>query len=402
MKLLRTAWDGMRFLGSNKLRAFFMMAGTMVGITALTVIMAIGKGTEERIAQRIQNFGPNAIMLISGGGRDMPPPDLSVTTLKLPDAEAIRQEIAGVRLVTTTAMKRQVTMQYQGSETMAMVWAVDAEWHEAWSWDVVEGEPLTAEDMASLAKVCLLGNTVRKELFGSASPTGEYIQVGDLRCLVKGVLATRGASPMGDDFDNRIVMPLTTGMRRLMNQDHVNQIRLVLTDPGNMSAVVSSLRSLMRQRHHITPPEEDDFRVVSPLAIADLARGSSRTLSILLMALAALSLVVGGVILMNILLISVDDRKREIGLRRAIGARRRDILVQFLAEALAVTLLGMVLGTLLGLAIILVLGRFTPLPVVISWESVLLAVVFALLVGTFFGVQPARKAAGLKPVEALR
>jgi putative ABC transport system permease protein len=402
MKLLRIAWDGLLYLASNKLRAFFMMAGTMVGITALTVIMAIGKGTEAKIAQRIQNFGPDAIMLISGGGRDMPPPDLSVTSMKLQDAEALRRDMVGVKLVTSQAMKRQVPMKYQGAETMAMVWAVEALWHDAWNWHPEEGEGLTDDDVASLARVCLLGNTVRQSLFGNAPAVGEFIQMGNVRFQVKGVLQTRGASPMGDDFDNRVIVPITTGMRRLMNQDHINMIRLLVHDPAQMPTVVDQIRSIMRQRHHITPPQEDDFRVVSPLAIAALARGSSRTLSVLLMILAGLSLLVGGVILMNILLISVDERKREIGLRRALGARRRDVLAQFLAESLVVTLLGMVLGSLLGLAITLVLARFTPLPARMSWESLGIAVGFALLVGLFFGVQPARKAAALKPVDALR
>jgi putative ABC transport system permease protein len=231
---------------------------------------------------------------------------------------------------------------------------------------------------------------------------GEHIYINNVRMTVKGVLERRGVSPMGGDFDNRVVLPFTTAMRRVMNIDHVGAIRIIVKDPSRLHDRTEAIRTLIHERHHITPPEEDDFRLVTPLVIADLARGTSRTLSLLLMALAALSLIVGGVVLMNILLISVSERRREIGLRRAVGATRRDIQAQFLTESLAVTIVGMLAGCVLGVGVCLALGRFTPMPVALSWEPVALGLAFALLVGTFFGVQPARKAAGFNPVEALR
>jgi len=187
-----------------------------------------------------------------------------------------------------------------------------------------------------------------------------------------------------------------------MNIDHVGAIRIITSDISLMPKQTEDIRALIHERHHITPPQEDDFRIISPTIIAELARGTSRTLSILLIALAGLSLVVGGVVLMNILLISVGERTREIGLRRAVGATRKDILRQFLTESLAVTFLGMALGCGLGAGISVLLARVTTIPVLLSWEPFALAITFALLVGTFFGVQPARKAAALNPVEALR
>jgi putative ABC transport system permease protein len=207
---------------------------------------------------------------------------------------------------------------------------------------------------------------------------------------------------MGGDFDNRVVIPITTAMRRVMNVDHLGAIRVVSAEPERLEAQGRAIAALLRGRHHISEAEEDDFRIMTAERLAGFARGSSRTLSLLLTALAGLSLLIGGVVLMNILLISVSERTKEIGLRRALGARRRDIFVQFLAESLAVTLGGMVVGVGLGLGIAEALARFTPMPVAVSWEPFALSLGAALVVGTLFGVQPARRAAKLSPVEALR
>jgi putative ABC transport system permease protein len=402
MKIIRIAAEGVGALTSHKLRTFFMMAGTVVGIAALTVIMAAGKGTERKVMKRIEGFGPRAIMLIAGGGKDLPPPDMTVTTLKLEDAEAIRRELDGIETVSPMAWSFQMGVHREGKQYQAVVWGVEPNWHDAWSWYARTGEGIVSGDVATLARTCVIGETIRRELFGDADPIGEHVYINNVRLAVKGVLERRGASAMGGDSDNRVVLPITTAMRRVMNIDHVGAIRIIVKDPSRLHDRTEAIRAFLHERHHITPPEEDDFRLITPLVIAELARGTSRTLSLLLMALAALSLAVGGVVLMNILLISVSERKREIGLRRAVGATRRDILAQFLTESLAVTFAGMLAGCVLGVGVCLVLGRFTPMPVALSWEPVALGLAFALLVGTLFGVQPARKAARLNPVEALR
>jgi putative ABC transport system permease protein len=402
MKLPRIAAEGTRALAANKLRTFFMMAGTVVGIAALTIIMAIGRGTERKVMKRVQNFGPRAIMLIAGGGKDLPPPDLTVTTLTLEDAEAVRNQIPGIEVVSPAAMKRQASIKAGTAQTQATVFAIEPNWHEAWDWYAARGEEITDQDTALMARVCVLGTTLARDLFGDQDPVGEDVQIGTVRFRVTGVLESRGVSPMGTDFDNRALIPLTTGLRRLFNQDHVTYIRIKVRNAAALEEVGEQVRQLIHQRHHINPPQEDDFRIVTAAVIAELARGTSRTLSILLIALAGLSLLVGGVVLMNILLISVAERTKEIGLRRAVGATRGDIFAQFLTESLAVSLVGMVLGSLLGWGACLILPRVTAMPVAVSWEPFALALAFALLVGTFFGVQPARGAARLHPVEALR
>lgn len=403
MRVLRIAGEGINSLAANKLRTFFMMAGTIVGIAALTVIMAIGKGTEKKVMKRVEVFGPRAMMLIAGGGRALPPPDTSVTTLTLEDAQAIRDEIPGLALVTPQAWQFDVSLKHENNQIQAVVWGVEPQWHEAWEWYAAEGEGISDEDVATLNRTCVIGTAVKRDLFGNTDPIGKSLYINKVGLTVKGVLEHRGTTGGdGGEFDNRVIIPITTAMRRVMNVDHVGAIRIVTQDASLMEQQARQIEDLIRRRHHITPDVEDDFRIITPAIIARMVRGTSRTLSLLLMALAGLSLLVGGVVLMNILLISVAERTKEIGLRRAVGATRGDIFAQFLTESLSVTFLGMLLGSALGGAASLALGRLTPMPAVISWEPFALALVFALLVGTFFGVQPARRAAHLHPVEALR
>ncbi|MFH1221307.1 MAG: ABC transporter permease [Candidatus Eisenbacteria bacterium] len=402
MRILRIVREGMQALGANKLRTFFMMAGTIVGIAALTVIMAMGKGTEKKVMERVNNFGIRAIMVTAGGGKGFSPPQEGITTLQVNDAEAIAAQISGIEIVAPFAVKRGMSVKGGANQIQTTVMAVGPEWHDAWEWYAAEGDPITAEDTAAMARVCVLGTLVAKDLFGEQNPISEYIQVANVRFMVKGILQARGVSPMGDEFDRRLIIPLTTGLRRLFNQDHITNIRVKVKDSDKIESIATEINQLLHERHHITPPEEDDFAIFSATDIAKMARGIAGTLSILLIALAGLSLIVGGIVLMNILLISVSERVKEIGLRRALGATQSDIFQQFLSESLAITLLGMLLGCALGWGASTLVGMFAKAPVVISWEPFALAVVFSLMVGLFFGIQPARRAARLKPIEALR
>ena len=402
MRVYRIAKEGAESLLAHKLRAFFMMAGTIVGIAALVVIMAVGKGAEKNVMKRVNGFGTRAIMITAGGGKGFSPPQEGVTTLTLEDADAIRNQIAGIEVTAPFALKRGVPCKSEDAQVQTSVMAIEPEWHIAWDWYAKDGEGISAEDVATLARVCLLGTTLKRELFGDQDAIGQYVQINNNRFQVKGILQTRGTSPIGGDFDDRAAIPLTTGLRRLYNQDYITNIRVKVTDAAQIVRISREIRALLHERHHITPPAEDDFAIMSAAEVAKTARGISGTLTTLLSVLAALSLIVGGVVLMNILLISVGERKREIGLRRAFGAARKDILAQFLTESLIVTLSGMVAGSIVGWTIGFVLSHSTKLPIVISWEPFALAVGFACVVGIFFGVQPARRAANLHPVDALR
>lgn len=402
MRSSRIIKEGVQSLGANKLRTFFMMAGTIVGIAALTVIMAMGKGTEQSVMKKVNSFGIKAIMVTAGGGKGFSPPQEGITTLRLEDLEAVRNQVQGIELLSPGVIKRGSSIKVGTAQTQATVFAVEPDWYDAWEWQVASGDPINAEDMTTMARTCNLGTTLSRTLFGGADPIGEYIQIGATRFLVKGLLESRGTSPSGGDMDNRVLIPLTTGMRRLLNVDYLSTIRVVVKDTKDLVAIGDEIRKILHERHHITPPQEDDFAIVTAADIAKAARGISGTLSILLIALAGLSLIVGGIVLMNILLISVSERVKEIGLRRALGATQSDIFMQFLAESLAITLLGMLFGCLVGWGASLLIGIFAKAPVIVSWEPFALAVVFSLMVGLFFGIQPARRAARLKPVEALQ
>jgi putative ABC transport system permease protein len=379
-----------------------MMAGTIVGIAALVVIMAVGKATSNRVMERVNNFGPRAIMLIPGGGRDLPPPDPTVKTLMPADAESVREQVRGLAMVSPMTRQMAVTIRYEDKQFQAGVFGVESNWHAAWNWEPSEGVGVSAQDVATMNRICVIGETVRRELFGDVDPLEQRLYVGKISFTVKGVLEERGVSPGGGDMDARIIMPITTAMRRVFNVEHLSMIRIVTEDPTLMPEQAHAIRTVMREQHHIRRPEEDDFRIVTPISIAEMVRGISGTLSALLTALAGLSLVVGGIVLMNILLISVTERRREIGLRRAVGAKQKDILLQFLTESLSVSLMGMIIGGLIGLGVTLLLVRTTSLAASLGWESFLLGAAFALLVGLLFGVHPARRAAGLHPVDALR
>jgi putative ABC transport system permease protein len=324
--------------------------------------------------------------------------------LRLEDAQTIRDGIDGLQIVTPQAWRFDMDLKHGTNQIQAVVWGIEPDWHDAWNWYATEGDDITSDDVATMARVCVIGTSVKRDLFGGTDPVGQTLYVNKVALTVKGVLQYKGTGGMGGvaDFDNRIVVPITTAMRRIMNVDYVGAVRIVSKDADLIPKQVDDIRRLMHERHHIVPPQEDDFRIVTPTILAEIVRGTSRTLSLLLGSLAGLSLLVGGVVLMNILLISVAERTKEIALRRAVGATQRDVFLQFLTESLVVTFAGMLLGAGLGWAISFVLPRVSPMPVVVSWEPFALAAVFALLVGTFFGVQPARRAARLNPVESLR
>jgi putative ABC transport system permease protein len=402
MRLSRIAGEGVRALAAHKLRTFFMMVGTIVGIAALTVILAIGKGTQREVMKSVNAFGARLIKINAGGGKGYTKPQPGVVTLKLEDADAIRSAITGWDIVTCVAQKGAVPAKAGDRQCETAVFAVDSDWHEAMEWPAKEGEEIAPEDLATMAHVCVLGTRLAKTLFGEDNPVGSDIQIGNVRFRVKGVLIHHDASPGGEDENHRVVIPLTTGLRRLYNQNHLTYIRVRMKNADDVPATAEQIRRLLHERHHVTPPETDDFSIVTAKEVADAARGISGTLTALLAALAGLGLLVGGVVMMNILLISVTERTREIGLRRALGATRQAIFVQFLTESLSVTVIGAVFGGALGWGVSVLLPRFVKVITVISWEPFALAVVFALGVGLIFGVQPARRAARLHPVEALR
>lgn len=389
-------------LTKYKSRSFLMMLGIVVGITTLTVIVSIGKGMQKKVMRGMHSFGPNAVMVTAGGGKMFGPPDEKVTSLTLEDLAAIKESVKGIKHAAPFTMNVEQTIVYGNKNTSAAVAGVTAEWADAWQWYPAKGDFISEEDSASLGRNCLVGQTVVNDLFGGENPIGETIRINNSNFKVIGVLSKRGTAPMGMDMDQRVLIPLSTAMKKMYNVTHIGMIRLYIDDPSRLDEVTKDVASILSERHHIKPPEEDDFRITNTMATARASSGVSKTLTTFLGLLSMISLGVGGIVIANIMFISVNERKREIGIRRAFGATRKDIMGQFLGEALLVTMAGGITGTLLGICITAGLASFRKMPAVISWEPVAIAVVCSSLAGVAAGIQPARKAARLDPVEAIR
>jgi putative ABC transport system permease protein len=392
----------MTALGRNPMRSFLVMLGVVVGIAALTVVVSMAKATNRKVMKRVNNFGPTAIMLFAGGGKNVPGVDPSVATLTLDDVKAIESQIKNIRMTCPMVMRMRVPAIYGDQSTEVTLQSGPPNWQEAWDWYVADGEFFSEREYSSMARVAVIGQTVARTLFSGANPVGETIRIRNINFQVKGVLPSKGIAPAGGDMDDRIVIPLTTAMRRVFNVTTISNARFRVNAPGEVQRAATEIRALLRERHHIHPPDLDDFRVITPDVIAGLSEMIAGTLNKILIAVTTLSLVVGGIVLMNLMLLSVTERRHEIGLRRALGGKRRDILLQFLFESIALTSAGGLAGLVVGIGAAFVVGRATTNATALSWEPLAIAVVLSLLVGLVFGLVPARRASRMPPVQALR
>jgi putative ABC transport system permease protein len=404
-RILRLTRQAAGALWSQKGKAFLMMVGTAVGIMLLTAVVGLSQGVEKRISEITNTFGPRSIMISAGGGHfsGMGGRGASSSTLKLEDAQAIRERVADRAVISAGLHGDDIPVKAGDQTSQTDVVAMDPNFPQAFDWYVASGEPLTEDDERGMARVCVIGATVAKNLFLDQDPVGQRLFVNKVQFTVKGVLNPRGTTSMGFDLDDRMWIPLSTGMRRLFHQNNIREVRLNVREPKDVSAVGEEVTALLRKRHRIQANEDDDFRLRTPDFIANRVRSMSRTTELVGAALAAVALIVGGVVLMNILLLSLSERVPEIGLKRALGAGRRDIFTEFLVESILVSLFGMALGVLLGLVPVIFIPKLFPqMPMVVTWQTFAYAALFSSCVGLVFGVQPARRAARLDPVEALR
>ena len=404
MKQAKTIKLALRTIGMNKMRAFLMMLGVIIGITTLTVIVSVGKGASAKVMKSVQNFGANAVVVFAGGGKITGPPDEKVNTLTMEDAQAIMQEVKGIRSMDTALIRVSRTVKYEENNTNTVIYGGTVNYGDAWDWSTESGDYFTEEDMASMARVAVVGKTVVNELYGSTDPIGTNIKIENVNFKVIGVLAPRGTSPMGMDMDSRIVIPYTTASRRVFNTPYVSLIRMAAVDPNQVEKMESDVAALLKERHHIQAGFPEDYRVRGASSISKMAKGMMGTLNLFLGLVSLISLVVGGIVVMNIMLISVGERVKEIGLRRAVGARKKDIRNQFLIESSLITLMGGIIGVIAGLVVAVLLPILSKgkMPAMPSWEPFVLGFIFSVLVGILAGIHPAKKAAEMDPVIALK
>ena len=405
MKIISTVRVSLKGLTANKLRTFFMMLGVLIGITALTIIVSVGQGAKVQVMQKMENLSAfGAVMVIPGGGmtRGLGSVDTVPATLTAEDAQAIQDEVPNVQDIALVQSKQGMSIKAGGQSTTTMVWGVTPNYPTIRPTPVARGGFFGVEEQSSAGRVAVLGQDTAAALFGDVDPLEQTIRIESVPFKVIGLQKRMGASPGGGNLDDRILIPQATAARRLFNLTNMTQLVVQINGREHVRGAAEQVKQLLHERHHIATGMPDDFSVRIAEQMLGILTGSSQTLTMFLSIVAALSLLVGGFIVMNIMLISVSERTKEIGLRRAVGARRRDILIQFILEAGAVTASGGLIGVLLGVGGTLLASRLMGWPAAISWPAIVGAVLFAGVVGLLFGVQPARKAAALHPVEALR
>jgi len=388
-------------LSSHRLRTFFMMIAIVIGIASLTAVICIGQGTKEEIMGRVGKHGNDMIMVRPGGTKQVGPGerDRAIVSLAPEDADQIEERISNIRRISTVQNQRKWDVSYQDKTVNQRIFGVEPAWAEIRRSDGLHlGRPLSEDDLQRASRVGILGWTTWKELFGDEDPVGATIRIGDNPFEVIGVFPELGAAAVKDDWDFRVVVPVSTSTKRLFRRTYLEQIVIQVQDTSKLHETAEEVRAILRELHGIAPGGADDFYVREPEHIAEAALKTSKSLDNLLYAISGIALLIGGIVIMNIMLLSVSERTREIGLRRALGARRCDILGQFLTEALVVTLVGGVVGVACGLAASVLLAE----QVKITGISLAVSIVSCSVVALLFGLYPARKAAAVDPVVAMR
>ena len=408
MNVWASARIAVRALRVNLLRSALTMLGIVIGVGAVITMVAVGTGAQARVAEQIQSLGSNMIIVLSGsitaGGVRMG--SGSQLTITEDDAWAIQREVRTVAAAAPTS-RGGAQIVYGNLNWATSVQGVTGEFFMAREWDVTDGRLFSQDEVEGAAKVALIGQTVVGNLFGDGDPLGQVIRIKNVPFGVIGVLERKGQTTFGQDQDDTVLIPLSTAKKKVLGSSQANaravgSIAVKVREARAMQDAEQEIRSLLRQRHRLQAFQDDDFWIRNLTEVLQSQEASSRVLTWLLAAIASVSLLVGGIGIMNIMLVSVTERTREIGLRMAVGARGRDILVQFLVEAVTLSLIGGVIGIALGLGGSYAIAYFAQWRTLVSPEAVALAFVFSAAVGVFFGFYPARQASRLNPIDALR
>jgi putative ABC transport system permease protein len=400
---LMTLRIALKALARNKLRAFLTMLGIIIGVGAVIAMVAIGEGAKSTIRAQIASLGTNVLIIMPGTSNQggVRAGFGSVNTLVDGDARAMIREVRAVAYV-SPVLRRPEQLVAGNLNWGTLVQGVAPEFQQIREWQIAEGRFLHDGDMESAAKVVVLGETVARNLFGNDEPLDALIRIRNIPFRVVGVLAPKGQTGQGTDQDDTVMIPYTTMQKRLMRITWLQSIVVKAVNAERVQEAQEQITSLLRQRHRIGPEREDDFNVRNLSDITEAATTSARVMAVLLGSVAGISLLVGGIGIMNIMLVSVTERTREIGIRMAVGARSRDIMLQFLVEAVVMAATGGIIGILLGIGSSEVLTQWAQWPTLIDPAIVAIAFFFSGAVGVFFGFYPAKKAATLDPIEALR
>ena len=392
----------LKALWRNKIRAMLTALGVIIGVASVIAMVAIGTGAKQRVAEQLASMGTNTLVIRPGsvtrGG--VRTGTGTTTSLTRADADAVR-DLPGV-IAIAPSVRTGVQLRYRGTNWGTAVEGVTPDYIQVKNWPLEVGDFFTDQHVVSAAHVCVLGKTVARELFGITNPIGETVVMKGLACTVLGVLSEKGASAFGTDQDDSVFAPLTTVQRKIMGITYIERVEVQTAGREATYQVMKDATQLLRYRHRLTEEQADDFRIFNRAELAKASEDSANVFTWLLGSIASVSLLVGGIGIMNIMLVSVTERTREIGIRMALGARRRDILWQFLLEALVLSIAGGIIGIFLGIVGAVVMAKFSNFPVSITHWSIILAFSFSAVVGIFFGLHPARKASRLRPIEALR
>jgi putative ABC transport system permease protein len=394
--------DSLRVLARNKMRSSLTVLGIMIGIGAVICVVAIGTAGSAEVEEQLHNLGDNLVW-IEAGSRTRSGVHLGshqTKSLTVGDANAILQQ---VRLIKSVSPQVDGSVQIvYGNQNWSTIYRGEGpDYFEIKRWAVATGVPFTEEDVRRSADVCVIGDTVRQQLFGAEDPLGKVIRVSDVPCKVIGTLAPKGQSWFGQDQDDTIIMPYTTVQKKIAGITWLKDIMCSAISPDAVKQATQQSVILLRERHHIKPGEDDDFNIRSPEDIIQAQLAASKVLTALLVSIASVALLVGGIGIMNVMLVSVTERTREIGVRMAVGATEGRIQLQFLSESVILSLIGGALGVVLGAAGSVGISQLLGWPVELSPKAVVIASLFAATVGIFFGFYPARKAARMDPIEAL-
>jgi putative ABC transport system permease protein len=387
----------------NKMRSALTVLGITIGIGAVICVVAIGHAGQARVEQQLNNLGDNLVWIEEGGRavNGIRTGSHGANTLVLADAVAIRQQVPLIKSASPN-VDGSVQVIYGNQNWFTRYRGVSPEYFDIKRWFVAEGAVFTQDDVESAADVCVIGRTVRDLLFGAQDPIGKVLRVKDIPCKVVATLAPKGLAVSGQDEDDLIVLPYTTVQKKVRGITWLDDILCSAVSPAAVKLAGQQAAALLRDRHHLRPEQEDDFNIRNPEDIIEAQLAASRTLTVLLIAIASISLIVGGIGIMNVMLVSVKERTREIGVRLAIGATEAAIQLQFLGESVMLSLVGGAVGVLLGVVGTFLIGQTLGWSMQVSPSAILIAAVFSFAVGVFFGYYPARKAALLDPIEALR